>query len=385
MPPAQRRARPSLRLLGAQLPGWIDRQIESLHPGSFALVMATGIISNALFVEGPRPLSNLLFAANAVAYLWLAILTILRAVRFPRTLWSDLGDPRLVFSFFTFVAGTDVLGEGAYLRGFASAALYLWLLALLVWFVLVYIGFAVLTFLNTMQSADVILGGWLLAVVGTESLVILGTAVAHSTQDAGSAVSVLIHMLWGLGLGLYAIYMAQFTFRLFYFAIEPDDITPVLWVIMGAAAISTNAGSSLMEAHDSLRFLHEMLPFVQGVTLIAWAWASFWVPLLLMFEIWKYAIRRAPMTFTPLLWSAVFPLGMYSVATLRLSTASDFSPLHAISQVMLWIALSAWILIAAALARASWRSFREFAQSASQECPQEQAVGCCGSDAKGSS
>jgi tellurite resistance protein TehA-like permease len=119
---------------------WTDGQIRSLHPGSFALVMATGIVSNALFLQGPRRLSDLMFVANAAAYVWLAGLTIVRAARFPGVVWSDLLNPRLVFAFFSFVAATDVLGEGGYLRGFTTTALYLWLLALLVWFVLIYVS-----------------------------------------------------------------------------------------------------------------------------------------------------------------------------------------------------------------------------------------------------
>ena len=56
-----------LRKLGA----WSDSQIATLYPGCFALVMATGIISNALFLEGHRAWSAVLFAVNLIAYPWL--------------------------------------------------------------------------------------------------------------------------------------------------------------------------------------------------------------------------------------------------------------------------------------------------------------------------
>jgi len=325
--------------------------------------MATGIVSNALFLQGPRRLSDLMFVANAAAYVWLAGLTIVRAARFPGVVWSDLLNPRLVFAFFSFVAATDVLGEGGYLRGFTTTALYLWLLALFVWVVLIYVGFAVLTFLNTTRTADVIHGGWLLAVVGTESLVVLGAAVAPMTKGIGPTAILLIHMLWGLGLTLYAIYMAQFTYRLFYFDIAPDEMTPVLWVVMGAAAISTNAGSSLIVTGTSLHFLNALVPFVDGITLIVWTWATFWAPLLLLIAIWKYVVRRVPPTYTTMLWSAVFPLGMYSVATLRLSRAGDFAALRPIAEVMLWIAVAGWVAALVGLVVASWRSYRTFAAS----------------------
>jgi tellurite resistance protein TehA-like permease len=83
---------------------WSDGQIATLYPGCFALVMATGIISNALFFEGHREWSDVLFAVNLIAYPWLALITILRFFRFRQAMRSDLFDPRLVFSFFTIVA-----------------------------------------------------------------------------------------------------------------------------------------------------------------------------------------------------------------------------------------------------------------------------------------
>ena len=145
---------------------WSGHQIATLYPGCFALVMATGIISNGLFSEGHRQWSDALFAVNSVAYPWLMVLTVVRFVRFRQAAWSDLINPRLVFSFFTIVAGTDVFGIGLDLRGHATAALCLWLFALLVWLVLIYFSFAVLTFLNTAVGADVIHGAWLNAIIG---------------------------------------------------------------------------------------------------------------------------------------------------------------------------------------------------------------------------
>jgi tellurite resistance protein TehA-like permease len=48
-------------------------------------------------------------------------------------------------------------------------------------------------------------------------------------------------------------------------------------------------------------------------------------------------------------WSLVFPLGMYAVATYRLSLASDFEPIELFSQVMVWVALGAWLATMAGL------------------------------------
>jgi tellurite resistance protein TehA-like permease len=345
---------------------WSDGQIGTLYPGCFALVMATGIISNALFFEGQREWSAALFAVNLIAYPWLVFITILRFFRFRQAVRSDLFNPRLVFSFFTIVAGSDVFGVGLHLRGFITAALFLWLFALLVWFVLIYFSFAVLTFLNTAHGANVVHGGWLIAIVGTESLVILGTLIAPEVADFGRTVFVLIHMLWGVGLGLYGIFIVLFAHRIFFFDVGPDDVTPLLWVVMGAAAISTNAGSTLILTESGMPFLNSMRPFIDGVTLIMWAWATWWIPLLLLFGIWKHGICRVPLTYTPMFWSLVFPLGMYALASLRFSLAADFPPLRPISYSMVWVALAAWVATSAGLVTASWRSFREFERSCSR-------------------
>lgn len=339
---------------------WLDRRIETLHPGCFALVMATGIVSNALFLENHRAWSDALFAVNAAAYPWLALITILRCLRFRPAMSSDLFSPHIVFSFLTIVAGSDVFGVGLYLRGLATAALLLWLFALLVWFILIYFGFAVLTFLNRSSGADVVHGGWLIAIVGTESLVILGTLIAPQTGDLARAVFVLVHMLWGVGLALYGIFIVLFAHRIFFSHVEPDDLTPVLWVVMGAAAITTNAGSILMPSETGMPFLTSLRPLIGGVTLLMWVWASWWIPLLLLFGIWKHGVRRVSLAYTPMLWSLVFPLGMYALASLRFSLAAGFPPLRVVSSAMVWVALAAWTATAAGLVAASWRSFHDF-------------------------
>lgn len=349
---------------GTGLKAWLGVQVRDLFPGYFALVMATGIISNALWLQGYRPLSDVLFGLAAAAFPWLLALTTVRLVRFPRRVWADLTDPKLVFSFFTLVAASDVLGLGANLRGQEDLAVGLWLFALAAWVLLIYLSFSVLTFLNTARGANVVHGGWLIAIVGTESLVILGAFIAPGQGTLSASVFVLIHMLWGVGLAFYGMFITLFAHRIFFFDVEPEDITPLLWVVMGAAAISTNAGSTLLLTDTEVGFLIAMRPFIDGVTLIMWAWATWWIPLLVLFGLWKHGVRRAPLRYTPMLWSLVFPLGMYALASLRLSLASQFAPLRVLAQGMVWIALAVWLATALALAWEVWTGFRRAAATA---------------------
>lgn len=335
---------------------WFPDQIKTLYPGSFAVVMATGIISNAFFLEAQPLLSDTLFAVNLLTYALLVIFTILRALWFWRALWADLINPRLVFSFFTLVAATDVLGTSIDLRGFQSVAPALWFFALFAWLVLIYFSFGVLILRNSGDAADALAGGWLMAIVGTESLVLLGASVANTLGGLRPGAFVLIHLLWGFGLALYGVYIAVLSHRLFFSEIRPDDITPSFWVVMGAAAITTNAGSVLVLTDSGISFLQSMRPFIEGITPIIWACGTWWIPLLLFLGIWKHCVCRIPLTYTPALWSLVFPLGMYAEATLRLSLAEDF-PLRSLADAMLWVAFLVWAATGTALAAALRQSF----------------------------
>jgi tellurite resistance protein TehA-like permease len=113
---------PALRPLPQRLRAWLAGQIETLYPGSFALVMATGIISNALFFDTRRAMSDALFATSLVAYSLLVIFLVLRTLWFRRALWADLINPRLVFSFFrslrgpTSSASASIYGASSRLR-----------------------------------------------------------------------------------------------------------------------------------------------------------------------------------------------------------------------------------------------------------------------------
>jgi tellurite resistance protein TehA-like permease len=356
-----RRKRPALvRRYGALriAAAWIGREISLLDPAYFALVMATGIVSNALFLEGERTISDALFAVNLVAYPWLWLLTGLRAARFPAAIGADLVNPRRVFLFFTAVAATDVLGMSIGLRGFTTIALVMWLFAFALWLALIYLGFGVLMLRNVAGGADVAEGAWLNAIVGTQSLVIIGGAVALPTLHIGQQAFVLLPMLWAIGLILYGIFVALLSYRFFFAELKPEDATPPLWIVMGAAAISVNAGTILVARGGATLFLESLQPFFAGVTLATWAWATWWIPLLLLLGFWKHGIHRRSIGYTPMLWSIVFPLGMYAAATLRLSEVAAVPALGWLSWAMTWVALAAWCATGAGLIAALLRSVR---------------------------
>ena len=325
--------------------------MENLHPGNFALVMATGIISIGFHTLGYSALASVLYGVALLAWLLLVLLSALRLVRYWRAVRADLLNPRMVFSYFTLVAATDIVGLLLHDHGYTALALVCWVLAFIAWSLLLYLAFSVLTFLTHEHNVNIVHGGWLISIVATQSLVLLGARIAPDLGAYAGYMMVEVHMLWGLGLAFYGIFVTLFCYRIFFLTLNPQDISPLLWVVMGAAAISANAGTSLLTADPQLPFLVAQKPFIDGITLMNWAWATWWIPILFLFGFWKHFARGLPMTYEPVLWSWVFPLGMYAVASARLGLTADFPPLYWISQIMIWVALAAWLAVLVGLTR----------------------------------
>ena len=91
-------------------PGRVGGLVEKLTPGYFALVMASGIISIGLNLSGFRGLSIALLVVCIVSYVVLVVLNVWRFAGHRHAMIDDFRDPKRAFGFFTFVAGTNVLG-----------------------------------------------------------------------------------------------------------------------------------------------------------------------------------------------------------------------------------------------------------------------------------
>ncbi|MBE9608749.1 tellurite resistance/C4-dicarboxylate transporter family protein [Chitinilyticum piscinae] len=323
--------------------------LRNLHPGNFAIVMASGILSSGFTTLGQPLLAELFYFFTLCSGCTLLALIVLRLLRHLPAVRQDLLNPRLVFGYFTLVATTDIVGILLHARGHTSLALGCWTMAFVVWCSLLYLAFSVLTFVSHEHNVNIVHGGWLITIVGTQSLVLLGARIAPDLGQWANFMLVEIHMLWGLGLVFYGIFVTLFCYRIFFLTLQPQDVSPLFGVIMGAAAISANAGTSLLQVPAGLPFLREQHAFINGVTMMCWAWATWWLPMLLLFAVWKHVAKRLPLAYEPVLWSFVFPLGMYAVASARLGLAAEFPPLQLIATLMIWIACAVWLAVFAGL------------------------------------
>jgi tellurite resistance protein TehA-like permease len=88
--------------------------------------------------------------------------------------------------------------------------------------------------------------------------------------------------------------------------------------------------------------------FVEGFSFALWAFGTWWIPLLVVLGFWRHIRHHWPLRYEPALWSVVFPLGMYSVATLTFGQVAHLAFMEPLSRFMLWVAVAAWVAVAGA-------------------------------------
>ncbi len=322
--------------------GLTDKRFYTAY---FASVMATGIVSTAMFIYHQIWLSDILLAIGVGLYLVLWYAYAGRLVLAPREMWRNLTDPSTTFGFFTIVAGSNVLAVRFMLAHWVGLSVVFGTIGLVSWAVLFY---TVMTALITGPAADLtsVNGGWLIAIVAEQSI---ATYLASMIGVVPGHVTILFlasATFWAMGLILYLVFIAFIMNRLLFQTIDPQDMQPPYWINMGATAISVLASSRLLAVPVHTTILVTLRPFLEGGTLMFWAWGSWWIPLLVILGIWKYWRGHEPIAYHPAQWSIVFPLGMYGTATTAMSKIQGFLPLHWVGEGFAWISLGAWTLVA---------------------------------------
>ncbi|GAA2327756.1 membrane protein [Streptomyces caniferus] len=286
--------------------------------------MATGIVSIGLHLVGREVLSWILFVLAAIAWLVLAVDFGRRLLR-DRGRWvEEVATPPAL----TAVAATTLLGTWFALQGWSGVAVAALVVAALIWPVLLT---SVVRHWRRRLPGTVFL-----VCVATQGLAVLSGTLVVSLPSGWLAWPTLGCFL--LGLALYAVAFRRFDLG------QLRSGAGDQWVAGGTLAICALAGAKLLAVpawrgtalHDALRPL----------TLVTLALSVCWYAVLVLAEVrWprpRYDMAR---------WATVFPMGMTAVATLSIADAAAVGRLWTSGQVLLWVAVTAWVLTLVGLVR----------------------------------
>jgi tellurite resistance protein TehA-like permease len=343
--------------------GLFGRAIATLDPGYFAWVMASGIVSVGTDLLGYRLLSQVVLGVTEAAFAALTLAYLARVVWFGARFRQSLRDPSTAVLYFTVVAGTDVLAIRLSMAGHPLVTLGLGAAGALVWLVLTYgLPWSIVASARRPALGE-LNGAWLIWVVATQSLSIVAAALASVAPSASlrDDLPAVAACLWGVGVTLYFILIVIIFLRLVIVEVTPAELGPAYWIAMGATAISVRAAAGILTLRgpNAVALVGELRPFLAGLSLVLWAFGTWWIPLLVLFGVWRYLVRRYSRAYEPRLWSMVFPLGMYAVASDSLGRAAGFGFMVSIARAWVWVGVAAWVavlvLMLAALTRALLR------------------------------
>ncbi|MEU1514105.1 tellurite resistance/C4-dicarboxylate transporter family protein [Streptomyces sp. NPDC005811] len=301
-------------------------------PAAGAAVLATGILSIGLRLARHEVLSHAALALAAAAWVALAADFAVRLLWERRRWLAEAATPAGL----TAVAATTVLGTGVSALGRQSLAWALVALAAVLWPVLMTDVVRQLARRVLSHRARRLPGAVFLCCVATQGLAVLGATLAKAESLSWPAHTALV--LFWLGLLLYVGMLILFDWR------QVTEGAGDQWVAGGALAVSALAGARLIDADHALYLWNaDDRGVLRGMTIALLVLALVWYAVLLAAEVLRprprYDVRR---------WATVFPLGMTAVATMSVATAADVPGLKGPGEVLLWVAVAAWLAVATA-------------------------------------
>lgn len=352
----------------------------TVSPGCFASVMATGIMSVGAQLKGLTTLSIALFWLAVVLYAFFLVLVIWRACSHTDEFRADFHNPSKAFGFFTFVAATNVLATALEGQDHFRMALAFLSLGLLAWLLLGYlIPFTAVLGSTTSPILSKVNGTWFVCVVAAQSVAVAASGLMAElpapAADAnfGAVLAVIAVIAWSVGVGLYLVCAVFVGMRALLHRIGPEDLDAPYWVMMGALAISVVAGSKILEGGTSPIFAATTV-IIAGASAILWSVSTWLIPALIIAGLWRHLRHRIHLGYSAGLWSMVFPLGMYSVASTSVGQVDRMPIIAWVGAQWYWIGLTVWAIVFCGMVwsfvkSTSWRTRRSPTSSSAPTSP----------------
>ena len=346
--------------------------IRQFTPNWFAATMGTGILALALpQVPGAgamlHAMSEGLWLFNIALFLLFSALYTARWIMF----WDEA---RRIFShsIVSMFIGTIPMGLATIINGFLFFGLPRWgasmvTLAQILWWidVLMSLGCGVLIpyFMFTRQAhgIDKMTAIWLLPIVAAEVAAVSGGLLAPHLSDAHARFLTLIasYVLWAYSVPVAFAILTILFLRMALHRLPPDSMAASSWLSIGP--IGTGALGMLVLGADapaifSAQGMGDIGKVAEGIGMIAgtlfWGVGLWWLLLAILITIRYF---RAGIPFNLGWWGYTFPLGVYTVATLKLGMLLKVAAFSMFGTLLVIVLALMWMLVAARTIHGGWK------------------------------
>jgi C4-dicarboxylate transporter/malic acid transport protein len=346
--------------------------IRQFTPNWFAATMGTGVLALALMqlpVANPvlRTIAEGLWLFNIFLFLLFTLLYAARWVMF-------FDEARRIFGHSTvsMFFGTIPMGLATIINGFVVFGLPRWgegviHLAEALWWLDVAMSVACgvlipfLMFTRQEHSIDQMTAVWLLPVVAAEVAAASGGLLAPHLADAHGQLVMLVtsYVLWAFSLPVAFSILTILLLRMALHKLPHENMAASSWLALGP--IGTGALGMLLLGADApaifaangLSGVGEIaagLGLVAGVTL--WGFGLWWM---LMAVLITLRYLRAGIPFNLGWWGFTFPLGVYSLATLKLASTLHLVFFSVFGCVLVSLLIVMWLIVAKRTVQGAWR------------------------------
>lgn len=346
--------------------------IRQFTPNWFAATMGTGILALALPQlpdAGPvlRATGELLWLFNIALFTLFAALYTARWIMF----WDEA---KRIFShsIVSMFIGTIPMGLATILNGFLSFGVPRWggsmvTVAQFLWWidVMMSLGCGVLIpyFMFTRQAhgIDKMTAIWLLPIVAAGVAAVSGGLLAPHLADGHARFLTLIasYVLWAYSVPIAFTILTILFLRMALHRLPPDSMAASSWLSIGP--IGTGALAMLVLGGDApaifaaqgmagVGIAAEGIGMVAGILL--WGVGLWWLLLALFITIRYF---RAGIPFNLGWWGYTFPLGVYTVATLKLGVLLNIAFFSVFGTALVIVLALMWLLVAARTIHGGWK------------------------------
>ena len=220
-----------------------------------------------------------------------------------------------------------------------------------------------LMFTRQIHSVEQMTAIWLLPVVACEVAASSAGLLAPHIADPQAALTVLAagYVLWALSVPIAMSILVVLLLRMAVHKLPPAAMAASSWLAIGPIGMGAlglmllGEGAPAIFAANGPETLVAAGPIAQGLGLIGgmlfWGYGLWWLAIALLVTL-RYL--RDGLPFNLGWWAYVFPLGVYTLATLELATLLPIPALHAFAILLVALLAVIWLIVSVKTVRGAW-------------------------------